>query len=358
MRALWHAAVGIGLIAGASTSCSFCAFAQAPTQLTPPAPQEKKAAPKPVPKPPRKPPVQPAPNAAVAPTPTPAHDADMAYGAYQRGFYMTAFAIATRRVEQKSDVKAMTLLGELYARGYGIARDDAKAAEWYRLAAERGDREAMFALAMFHLGSRIANASSQEGTRLLAAAAKLGHAAAAYDLALLYMEGRLFPQDFTRAAELFRSAADLGNPEAQYALATLYKEGRGVPKDLAEAARLLQAAALADNVDAQVEYAIALFNGLGVQRNEPVAATLLRKAARKGNPVAQNRLANVLAVGRGVSADTVEAIKWHLIAKAGGVSDIPLDTFAAKQTAEVRAAAEKAAKSWIDAIKQAREQHS
>ena len=64
-------------------------------------------------------------------------------------------------------------------------------------------------LAMLHLGGRIANASSHEGTRLLAAAAKLGHAAAAYDLALVYMEGRLFPQDIARAAQLFRSAADL-----------------------------------------------------------------------------------------------------------------------------------------------------
>jgi hypothetical protein len=47
-----------------------------------------------------------------------------------------------------------------------------------------------------------------------------------------------------------------------------------------------------------------------------------------------------------------------MIAKAGGVGDIPLDAFGAKQSAEVRAAAEKAAKPWIDAIKQAREQHS
>ena len=182
--------------------------------------------------------MQPTPSAAAPTATNLAQNVDLAYGAYQRGFYITAFAIATRRVEEKGDVRAMTLLGELYARGYGIARDDAKAADWYRLAADRGDREAMFALAMFHLGSRISNATSEQGKRLLAAAAKLGHAAAAYDLALLYMEGRLFPQDFARAAELFRSAADMGNPEAQYALGTLYKEGRGVAKDPVEAARL------------------------------------------------------------------------------------------------------------------------
>ena len=40
------------------------------------------------------------------------------------------------------------MLGELYSNGIGIKRDYAKAAEWYKRAADAGDREAMFALAM------------------------------------------------------------------------------------------------------------------------------------------------------------------------------------------------------------------
>jgi uncharacterized protein len=103
-----------------------------------------------------------------------------------------------------------------------------------------------------------------------------------------------------------------------------------------------------------VEYAISLFNGVGIARNETAAAALLQKAARKGSPIAQNRLANVLALGRGLPADPMEAIKWHLVAKAGGVSDIPLDDFTQKQKPETRAAAEKAAKPWLDAIKASR----
>jgi hypothetical protein len=54
----------------------------------------------------------------------------------------------------------------------------------------------------------------------------------------------------------------------------------------------------------------------------------------------------------------VEAVKWHIIAKAGGVSDIPLDAFVQKQTPEIRAAGEKAAKPWLDAIKEQRESRS
>ena len=157
----------------------------------------------------------------------------------QRGMYLTAFAEATQRVEEKSDVKAMTLLAELYADGLASEQDEQKAADWYRIAAERGDREAMFALAMFKMTGRGGPRDRDGAAKLLAAAAKLGHAAAAYNLALLYLEGQLFPQDFKRAAELLRIAAQAGSPEAQYALATFYKEGRGVPKDLREAARLL-----------------------------------------------------------------------------------------------------------------------
>jgi hypothetical protein len=152
------------------------AMAQAPTPLTPPAPQEPAAKP-PAAKPP---PRRPAPSQTAPSTPAPAATApstargepDLAYGAFQRGSYMTAFSIATRRASELEDVKAMTLLGELYANGLGVERDDKKAAEWYRLAADRGDREAMFALAMFNLGGRIGPANGQEGTKLLAAAAK------------------------------------------------------------------------------------------------------------------------------------------------------------------------------------------
>ena len=118
--------------------------------------------------------------------------------------YLTAFREATSRIDEKSDPKAMTLLGELYADGLGVPNDDKKAEEWYRLAAARGDREAMFALAMFRLTGRAGPQNRAEAAKLLADAAKLGHVVAAYDLALLYLEGQMLPQDFGRAAELMK----------------------------------------------------------------------------------------------------------------------------------------------------------
>ena len=90
-------------------------------------------------------------SAPATPAARPAVEPDLAYGAYQRGYFLTALAEATRRVDEKGDPKAMTLLGELYADGVGVAQNDAKAVEWYRLAAARGDRDGMFALAMFNI---------------------------------------------------------------------------------------------------------------------------------------------------------------------------------------------------------------
>ena len=145
------------------------------------------------------PPPQPAPAASL----TDQSNIDLAYGAYQRGFYLTAFNEAAKRAQQ-NDPAAMTLLGEIYAQGLGVGRDDAKAAQWYKLAAEpRRPRRACSRWRCSISQGRAGAHNPDEGAHAARAAAKLGHAGAAYDLGLLYLQGQQFPQDFKRAAELF-----------------------------------------------------------------------------------------------------------------------------------------------------------
>jgi TPR repeat protein len=341
--------------------CTMCAgSAVAQISLTPPSVQTPPPAiVKPV-KPPPKPPITakkpPAP-AATAPSNAPPPSAaaapndpnvDLVYGAYQRGQYKTSFDLAMKRAQDNNDPKAMTMLGELYANAMGVKRDYAKAAEWYKRAADAGDREGMFALAMIRLSGRGGVAPNrEEGAKWLASSAKLGNPKASYNLALLYLDGQTFPQDIKRAAELLRVAADAGNPEAQYALATFYKEGTGVEKSIDKAVRLLQAASLADNVDAEVEYAIALYNGTGTPKNEAAAIALLRKAARQNSPIAQNRLARVLVMTPTAPTDKIEGFKWHLVAKTVGKGDPTLDEALAQASADDRAKAQEAARKWI-----------
>ncbi len=268
----------------------------------------------------------------IAAAAQPARSPDLAYGAFQRGYFLTAFSLATDRVTNATDPKAMTLLGELYASGLGVPQDDQRAAEWYRLAAARGDSNAMFALAIFAIKGRAGPRDRQ-----------------------VYIEGQMFPQDLNRAAELLRIAAQAGSADAQYALGTFYKAGRGVPQDTRQAVQLWEQAALADNTDAQVEYAIALYNGDGVEPNQEAATALFRKAAMHGSAIAQDRLARILVSGRGAPVNLAEAAKWHLVSRAGGETDLELDDVVNKLDPQTRAAAEKAAKPWLDEIAAARQ---
>src|SRR6266404_4468675 len=155
------------------------ASAEAQVSLTPPR-AETPAASKPPAKPKAKPPAA-APTATVTPAPSPDDpNVDLVFGAYQRGQYKTALELATKRAQENGDPKAMTMLGELYANAMGVKRDYATAAEWYKRAADGGDREGMFALAMLRLSRRGGPVNREEAVKLLASSAKLGNPKAAY----------------------------------------------------------------------------------------------------------------------------------------------------------------------------------
>ncbi|MCB1486188.1 MAG: hypothetical protein KDJ88_01895, partial [Bauldia sp.] len=85
--------------------------------------------------------------ATIAPPPPAPGGPDLAYGAFQRGLYLTAFDIAIQRAEA-GDVAAQTLIGLIYEGGYGVPQSFTDALGWYQLAAQAGDREAQFALGM------------------------------------------------------------------------------------------------------------------------------------------------------------------------------------------------------------------
>jgi TPR repeat protein len=84
-----------------------------------------------------------------------------------------------------------------------------------------------------------------------------------------------------------------------------------------------------------------------VVKDEEIGAKWIATAAREGNPIAANRLAHILFAGRGMTADPIEAAKWHLIAQKGGKTDPDLDALAAKLSDADR----KEAKSRADAFK-------
>jgi TPR repeat protein len=274
---------------------------------------------------------------------------DLAFGAFQRGYFFTALREAMKRLETDSkDGPAMTLVGQLYKDGLGVRRDQKEAIRWFKLGADAGDPQGAFSLALAYLRGQGVEESREAAIPWLEKAAAKDHSGAIYNLGMLAIDGDI--QDFARANTMFARAAALGNMDAAYALGLLYKEGRGVPRDPALAAQWLRRAADEHIVAAEVDYAVMLFNGDGVEKDEAGAARYFLRAAATNNPVAANRIARLMVAGRGVPKNMIEAMKWHILARSAGVHDDWLDSQLATLNPRERVAVDDAVRKYVGSI--------
>ena len=265
-------------------------------------------------------------------------NADYAYAAYQTGFYERAFSEATARVARDSkDAAAMTLLGELFRQGLGLKLDHVKAAEWYRLAHERGDANATFALAMATLNGEGLPRDPVAARRLLELASSR-QPQAAYNLALIQLSEEDI-KERAKAISLLERAAAAEIPDAQHALAVLKRKGQDTAIDLEGAADLMRRAAQNGLEAGEIEYAIILFNGQGVARDEKAAADRFQRLALRGNAIAQNRYARLFAAGRGRPKDLISATAWNILARHQGLEDSSLDRIFDNMTQQDKSAA-------------------
>ena len=256
-------------------------------------------------------------------------NAGIAYSAYQQGYYLSAFALATR-LAGLGETSAQTLLGQLYLHGQGIAQDSKQAANWFAIAADDGDPEAQFALGLLYARGDGVRKDTTKAFKLFEQAADKGQKNAQYNLALAYLQGLLVRQDFTRAMDLFSKAAKQGQADAQYALGNLFRSNYFPLPKLDEAAYWMRQAAQNGSSGAQLEYGLMVFKGQGVKQDYAAARSWITQAANAGNILAQNRLARILARGYGTAPDPVKAAYYYLLSKKEGKKDDWLENFYAQ----------------------------
>ncbi len=250
---------------------------------------------------------------------------DMAYGAFQRGFYLTALSLALERAEN-DDAAAQTLIGTIYANGLGVAQNLALASSWYAIASQNGDIAATFELALLYQNGTGVPKNRQRAAELFSTAAAAGHREAMYNMALLHVEGIYAEPNLALGASLMEKAAEAGLAEANYDYGIMLMEGVGVPPNPTLGANYIGVAAQFGLVEAQVEYATFLYLGKGVKQDRAEAVLWYMRAAEATNPVAQNRLAKLYAVGEGVPLDLQTAAMWRSLARRQGLNDPGLET--------------------------------
>ncbi|MEO0497127.1 MAG: tetratricopeptide repeat protein [Pseudomonadota bacterium] len=289
---------------------------------------------------------------------------DLAFGAYQRGYYLTALQLALPRA-QVGDPAAQTLIAELYASGLGVPLNVDEALSWYRLAAQAGERSAQFALAMYYLDGVAVDKDPARARDLLERAANQDHALAQFNLGQLIVADRPTPAGYGEALQWFRKSSVAGNAEASYSASQIIARGLdGLGERPDDALPFLRDAAEERIIPAQVELGLMLVEnaiaGLptDLPREDPafVAAAQsddavegykwLQRAAMASNPLAQNRVAKLRERGIGVERDLVEASMWHILARRGGLQDDGLDRMFARLPQNQRAEALSFANVW------------
>lgn len=253
--------------------------------------------------------------------------ADAAYGAFQRGLYMTALNLALPRAKA-GDPAAQTLAAEILSRGLGVPRNEAEAAKWYQAAAEQSVPEAQFQYALLLLDGRFVKKDVHAAYALMQAAAEAGNRLAQFNFAQLVVEREPGETGMTRAVSYYERAAKAGLADAQYAMAQVHANGvGGKPRNDAEARKWLILAARQNFDTAALDLATWLVEGRGGDRDFKEGFNWMKRAAEIGNVAAQNRLAKLYMSGLGTEPNSIDAAAWYFIARRAGLSDPEMDDF-------------------------------
>jgi hypothetical protein len=252
---------------------------------------------------------------------------DAAYGAFQRGLYITALNLAMPRAEA-GDSAAQTLVAEILSRGLGVKRDEVAAAKWYRLAAEQDVPEAQFQYALMLMDGRFVEKDTKAAHALMEAAAEAGNRLAQFNFAQILVQREPGETGMEKAVVYYQRAAEAGLADAQYAMSQIYANGAGgKARDEAEARRWLALAARQNFDTAQLDLATWLVEGRGGPRNLKEGFGWMKRAAEGGNVAAQNRLAKLYMGGIGVEPDSIEAAAWYFVARRRGLKDPEMEDF-------------------------------
>lgn len=252
---------------------------------------------------------------------------DEAYGAFQRGYYLTAMELALPRA-QLGDPAAQTLVAEILDNGLGVRRNREQATFWYGQAAEGGDPAAMFKYALLLMeGSRVP-ADRRKADELMKKAADLGNASAQFNYAQVLVANSPGDKGLRDALPYYEKSAEQGIADAQYAVSQIYINLKDLPEEKRRRAReWLERAARAGFDTAQLDLAIWLVNGTGGERNYEAGFAWMKRAAEGGNVAAQNKLAHLYIHAIGTEPNPVEAAKWFVLARRAGLADPALEDF-------------------------------
>lgn len=197
-------------------------------------------------------------------------------------------------------------------------RDYDSAYKCFKIAAEAGNAEGQYYLAVCYDEGEGIIQNSYEAFKWYRKAAEQGYAGAQCNLGFCYANGNGITVNYVEAVKWLREAAIQGISVAQFNLGYCYAHGQGVTQDYTEAFKWYRMAAEQGVSAAQCNIGLCYASGQGVTQDYTEAVKWYKKAAEKGNVTAQFNAGRCYQYGEGVSQDYTEALKWYKMAADQG----------------------------------------
>lgn len=170
--------------------------------------------------------------------------------------YQTIVMWLTKSANQ-GYLEAQFALGRIYQYGKpGVLPDPELSEKYYEMAAEKGDKEALRALAYLRRSPSYKIKSAPDidekwDMEWLAKTAGYGDSISQYELGRLFEEGAKVPRNYEKALYWYERAANQNRLEAMCAAAYMYLDGKGTQVNVDKAVDWYEKAAMQDYTPAQ-----------------------------------------------------------------------------------------------------------
>lgn len=207
---------------------------------------------------------------------------------------------------------AALLLGKYYLKNTQETYRKNLAIQWFLLAADNGNGEAMYALYQFYLKDY-----TKAAYQHLKRSAKAGYLIAQRILGEYYIEGNEFiGKNPKKAFEWTEKAAQQADAIAQTTLGDMYFDGFYVEKNFGQAVKFYQAAALQNYSTAYYRLSYMYYHGLAAPCDYKKVIDFAQKAVDGGNKEASIFLGNIYYYGLSTEKDYKKAFDYYTEAAA------------------------------------------
>lgn len=216
-----------------------------------------------------------------------------------------------------------------FLKGAGTEKDEKKAFEYFRKAAEIDEEENNFSAlstknyATCYINGNGVDKDVKRGIALLTRYADEGFLTCKEALADYYIEGEIVEKNVKEAIRIYEEliAQDFHVDGVCVQLAFLYLKGIGVTKDPSKAVEYCNKGIAADGNNCNLLLGKMYLYGDGVEKDFAKAISYLTKAAKLGSVSAYYYLGIVYKDGCGVAKDLNEAKRYFKIASDAGNTD-------------------------------------